>query len=168
MNICGIDPGKQGAAVVLRCDGTHAALRMPIKKDGKSIDGEALSAWLVAQEVEYAVVEKIGARSHRNSAGKATRNAGNEFRFAIGVGVIHGCLDALGIPYRLVQPMMWKSRVLRELGTDKDAAIRYAQGMWPQVDLQPGRCTTPQDGIADAICLADYGINHIHKIGTTP
>lgn len=161
MNICGIDPGKQGAFVLIRCDGTSAVLRMPIKPDGKTVDGVAISKWLLEQEVTHAVVEKIGARGHRNQQGKAIRNAGNEFRFAIGIGVIHGCLDSMGIPYKKIMPMTWKPKVLRELGLDKKAAIKYAQDFWPQVDLQPGRCTTPHDGIADAVCLADYGINHI-------
>lgn len=156
MNIAGVDPGLKGAAVVLRRDGTAAVLRMPVKPDGKSIDGDALAAWLFAQEVDAAVVEKIGARAHQAN-GKTIRNAGSEFRFAIGVGVIHGCLEALGVPYRLVQPITWKAKILRGLGTDKDAAIKYTQQFLPQVDMTPGKCRVPQDGIADAACLAVYG-----------
>lgn len=163
MNICGIDPGLSGAAVVLRPDGTASVLRMPVKKDGKSIDGAALSAWLLVQDIDQAVVEKIAARGHRDQNGKAIRNAGNEFRFAIGVGVIHGCLETLGIPYKTVQPMVWKSKVLGQLGTGKDAAITYAQRHLPQVELIPGKCRTPQDGIADAACMAQWGKTYITK-----
>lgn len=156
MNACGIDPGKTGALVVLRPDGTSSTLRMPIKEDGKSIDGIKVAAWLIAHEVDFVIVEKIEARGHRNKEGKAIRNAGNEFRFAIGVGVIHGCLDTLKIPYALVRPMIWKPAILKGLGLDKEAAIKYVQLTLPHVDLKPGRCTTPQDGIADAACLAVF------------
>lgn len=160
MNLCGIDPGKTGALVLLRPNGTSVVLRMPVKPDGKSIDGKAISAWLLEHEVTHAVVEKIGARGHRDAQGKSIRNAGNEFRFAIGVGVIHGCLDSMNVQYKTIQPMTWKTKVLGRRGLDKKAAIAFAQEKWPGVNLKPGQCRTPQDGIADAVCLADYGLNY--------
>jgi len=157
MIVCGIDPGKTGALVALRPDGTSALLRMPIKEDGKSIDGKAVALWLTLESVDVVCIELIGARGHRNAAGKAIRNAGNEFRFAIGVGVLHGVLDAMAIPYKTVSPMRWKVAILKGTGTDKAAAISYVQRFLPQVDLTPGRMTKPNDGIADAACMAVYG-----------
>lgn len=39
----------------------------------------------------------------------------------------------------------------------KERAIEHVKRHWPGVNLAPGRCTTPQSGIADAVCLAEYG-----------
>ena len=162
LTICGIDPGKTGALVALRQNGIAAVLRMPLKPDGKSIDGRAIARWLVLEEVDVACVELIGARAHTNGAGKAIRNSGNEFRFAIGVGAIHGVLEAMGIPYQKVSPMRWKTAVLRGLGTDKEAAIKYVQLKMKGVDLTPGKIRKPNDGIADAACIAAYGRDHVN------
>lgn len=156
MRIIGIDPGLKGAAVLLAPD-EAAVLRMPVAPDGKSIDGASLTGWLLVQEPDLVIVEKLGARNMFGAGGKAIRKAGNEFRFATGYGVIQGVLQSLALPYKLVQPMVWKARVLTGTDMGKDAAIAYVQRCYPDIDLTPDRCRTPQDGIADATCLAEYG-----------
>lgn len=160
MIYCGIDPGVKGALVALGPDGSQV-LPMPTRRDGKEVDGVAVAAWLLAHDVERVVIEKVGARNMFNASGKAIRKAGNEFRFATGYGVLQGVIQSLALPHRRVPPMTWKGRVLRGLGTDKQAAITYVQQALPQVDLMPGRCRTPQDGVADAACLAVYGRDHV-------
>lgn len=161
--LAGIDPGLQGAAVALYPDGTSAVLRMPVHTCGKRINGTVLMAWLLAHDVDAVVVERIGARAHRNGAGKVVRNAGSEFRFAIGVGVIHGVLEGLALPYRTVQPQTWKAKVLgRDAASGKQGAIEYVQNALPHVNLVPDKCRVPQDGIADAACLAVYGQTFIN------
>jgi len=157
MRIAGCDPGMKGALVLLADDERPAVLRMPVGDTGKEVDGRALAAWLLAEEVDLVILERVQARNTFNTAGKAIRKTGNEFRFATGYGVIQGVMQACGIRYRRVQPMTWKSKVLGGLGSDKDAAITYCQTRLPDVDLTPGQCRTPQDGIADAACLAQYG-----------
>lgn len=161
MRVAGIDPGLKGALVVLGESKYCATLPMPLQDDRKSIDGEAIAAWLLAEEPDLVVVEKVGARNHLGPGGRVVRKAGNEFRFATGYGVILGVLQAMGLPYRLVTPMVWKAKVLGGYGTDKEAAIAFVQDNYPQVDLTPRRCRVPQDGIADAACLAVYGRRHM-------
>lgn len=156
MRIAGIDPGLKGAAVLI-APGEYAALRMPVAADGKSIDGATLGAWLLVQEPDLVIVEKLGARNMFAAGGKAIRKAGNEFRFATGYGVIIGALQVMGLPYKLVQPMVWKARVLAGTDMGKQAAIDFVAREYPQIDLTPDRCRSPQDGIADAACLAVYG-----------
>lgn len=161
--MAGVDPGIKGAVVVLTPNASPATLRMPLLSDGKRIDAGAVAAWLLAQDVDAVVVEKIGARAHRNAAGKTIRNAGAEFRFAMGVGKLLGALEASALPYREVQPQTWKAKVLgRGAASGKQGAIEYVQVHLPQVDLCPGLCRTPQDGIADAACLAVYGQTFIN------
>ena len=54
--------------------------------------------------------------------------------------------------------MAWKKTVLAGTAKDKDAAIEYCRRAFPQVSLLPGpRCRKPHDGMADALCLLEYG-----------
>lgn len=68
-----------------------------------------------------------------------------------------GIVEAAGIPYRLVTPQAWKKRVLAGTTKDKDAAISFVRRAYPTIDLTPGKKRTPHDGIADAVCLAEWG-----------
>ncbi len=40
----------------------------------------------------------------------------------------------------------------------KQESVRYIKNKYPEVDLTPGRMVKPSDGIADAICIAEYGL----------
>ena len=48
-------------------------------------------------------------------------------------------------------------RVLLGLTHDKAGAVQFCTARWPQTDLVLPRCRVPHDGIADALCLAEYG-----------
>lgn len=67
----------------------------------------------------------------------------------------------LGATVDHVSPARWQAAVLRGLPqrSTKARSIAYVQRRWPnQIDLTPGRCRTPHHGIADAACLAAYGL----------
>ena len=72
-------------------------------------------------------------------------------------GDLLGILEALGIPYRLVTPQAWKKTVLAGTTKDKSAAVQFCRRAFPGVSLTPGRKRVPHDGMADALCLAEYG-----------
>ena len=80
------------------------------------------------------------------------------FNFGMGYGLLRMALAANQIPYQLVTPQAWKKKVLAGLPKDKSSAINYVARKYPNVDLIPGRKRTPHDGIADAICIGEYGI----------
>lgn len=162
MKIAGIDPGLKGGLVLLG-DGPPRGCLMPLTEDGKQINGARLAAWLFVHEPDLVILERLGARSMTDQGGKAIRNAGNEFRFATGYGVIQGVLQALAIPYRLASPQAWKRRVLAGTDWSKQAAIAHVQRTLPDLDLVPGKCRVPQDGLADAACLALYGQHRERK-----
>ena len=86
---------------------------MPIT-DGR-VDPAKLAAIIDLCKVRgtiHAAVENVNARP---------RQAGM-WNFALGVGAIHGCLAALGIPFTLVQPAAWKSACgLRRLESETQA-----------------------------------------------
>lgn len=157
MRVAGIDPGLSGGLALLSPTECYAD-RMPLRTDGKEVDGAAIGAWLFVAEPDLVIVERQQARNTFNAQGKAIRKTGAEFRFATGYGIILGVLQSMALPYRRIQPMAWKAAVLGERGTDKAAAIRYCQDTYPTINLIPKGCRVPQDGLADAICLAAFGL----------
>lgn len=145
--IVGIDPGKSGAmAYISPADGC-AAMAMPVS--GKEIDGAILAAELKNLRPSLVVIEKAQAMPKQGVA--------SMFNYGKGFGVLMGICEALGISYRLVTPQQWKKVVLEGTAKDKDAAINFVRRAYPGVDLTPGRKKKPHDGMADAICIAEYG-----------
>lgn len=148
--VVGIDPGKSGGVALITPSGA-SGLPMPLV--GKEIDGRYLAQWLRRVGPELVIVEKVGAARVNGRPQGGT----SMFTFGTGFGKLLGVLEAVGIPHRLVTPQTWKSVVLKGTAKDKAAAIEFVHRAYPLVDLMPGRCRTPQDGIADAVCLAEYG-----------
>lgn len=156
MRIVGIDPGLKGGLVLLS-DEPPRGIVMPLKEDRKEINGAKVMAWLFVHDPDLVILEKVGARSMDDQGGKAIRHAGNEFRFATGYGLIQGVLQSCALRYRLVSPQAWKRKVLAGSDWSKQAAIAHVQRTLPDLDLIPGHCRVPQDGLADAACLALWG-----------
>lgn len=151
MSIAGIDPGVDGA-VAIRCDNA-SWVTFPMPMVGKELQVSQIVSELYMLEVERVVVEQQIAMPKQSVNGTATT-----FR---NYGKILGALEAKGIPYQLVTPKQWKARVLKGTAKDKDAAIAYTHRIAPDVDLKPGKKKTPHDGIADAVCLAEYALMQV-------
>ena len=85
---------------------------------------------------------------------------GSIFTSGRGYGAMEMALDALGIPFQIEKPSIWQRAVLRGVeGTDTKArAIVYAQRMYPDLDMLPGKKRKPHDGLADACCMAHYAL----------
>lgn len=145
--IVGIDPGKSGGIASINANGQASGIAMPVI--GKDIDGHELASILHNAAPELVIIEKVGAMPKQGVT--------STFTFGTGYGRLLGVCEALGIAYRLVTPQAWKKTVLAGTTKDKDAAIAFVRRAFPMVDLTPGRKRTPHDGIADAVCLAEYG-----------
>ncbi len=143
--IIGVDPGKSGGWAILTPEGARVGV-MPLA--GKDPDLGALAAsWRGAS---YAVVEKVGAMPGQGVV--------SMFSFGRSFGSVLGVLAGLGIPCELVTPQRWKGLVLDGSAKDKDAAIAWCRRVHPRVSLLPNeRARVPHDGIADALCIAEYG-----------
>ena len=145
MTIIGIDPGKKGGFAVL---GTHPGA-CPLPYAGDTPDG----AWLadrfraLADPVLY--MEKVHAAPGQGVV--------SMFTFGRGYGYILGVACAMGVPVVLVTPQKWKAEVLAGTAKDKEAAIAWCRRTYPRISLVPPGCRTPQDGMADALCIAHYG-----------
>ncbi|AFY60102.1 holliday junction resolvasome, endonuclease subunit [Synechococcus sp. PCC 6312] len=129
-------------------DGEVTAKPLPI--GGKDLDLATLADWLKSASPGLLVIEKV-----HSMPGQGVSST---FKFGQGYGAILGIAAALSIPTELVTPQAWKKTVLAGTAKDKDAAIDYCRRMFPQVSLLPGpRCRKPHDGLADSLCILEYG-----------
>jgi crossover junction endodeoxyribonuclease RuvC len=66
-------------------------------------------------------------------------------------------LRPMAVPVELVTPQRWKGAVLHGTARDKQAAIAYCSRVFPGVSLVPPGCRVAHDGLADSLCLLEYG-----------
>ena len=72
-------------------------------------------------------------------------------------------MQVAGWPLLTPGPKDWKRVVLAGTARDKEAAIEYVAKRFPTVDMFPGRRRKAADGIADAVCIADWGLRQLQK-----
>ena len=146
-SLIAIDPGLKGGIAFQNHQATTAK---PLPTAGKDLDLVTLASWIEAAQPQIAVVEKVGAMPRQGVS--------STFKFGSGYGGLLGICAALQIPVELVTPQRWKRVVLAGTTKDKGAAISYCRQAFPDVELvQPG-CRKPHDGVADALCLLQFGI----------
>jgi crossover junction endodeoxyribonuclease RuvC len=160
MRVIGIDPGKDGAVVVL--DGSNvlsakltADLLLAVKA-GKAPDYAPGMMWAHLTEVvsqhrpELAVLELPG--------GRPGEGAGSARVTGVGWGLWRMALAAAGVPTIVPASAKWTRTVLQDApGEGKARAVHVALSRVPGLNLTPGRRKKPHDGLADACCLALYG-----------
>lgn len=161
--ILGIDPGKDGAFVLLFFDGDqitdHYAVELAPMVAGKQWDavhnlvtGE-LRTLHATYRIDAAVLERASTRP-----GESGRSA---LTIGLGWGVLLGALSALGIPVTMPTPARWVAGLLADMpGENKDRAIALCQQRVPGLDLctgPTGRKRRAHTGLADAACLALFG-----------
>lgn len=84
------------------------------------------------------------------------------FSFGQRYGEVLGVLAAFGITPTLVPPQVWQAVMFKEMGADgvqlttKQKSIMVARACFPSVDLTPPGKRTFHDGMADALCIAEY------------
>ena len=148
MIFVGIDPGQSGGIAVIH--GDEVTVRaMPIC--GKEIDAREIHNLLVfLPERTMVFMEKVHAMPGQGVT--------SMFTFGKGYGEILGVIKSMDIPYALITPQAWKKVVLAGTDKGKSAAIEYCRARYPKVLLlETPRCRVPHDGMADALCIAEYG-----------
>ena len=99
----------------------------------------------------YAIIEKVHSMPKQGVA--------SSFNFGMGYGMLRGALTALCIPHELITPQQWKKTILHgyDWKGNKEASIWYVQQKYPDVSLLPTeRSRKSSDGMADAVCLAEF------------
>ena len=146
--VAGIDPGKAGGIAIIQQD---AIKTMPMPIVGKEIDLEALALFLKEHQPNIIFIEKAQAMPKQGVT--------SMFTYGCGFGSLRGLCAGIGIGHQLVTPQAWKKVVLAGTKKDKDAAINYVKSKYPKANLLATvRCKKPHDGMADAICIAEYGL----------
>lgn len=157
MIFLGIDPGKQGAAVLISRSGEPiCATKLP--HIGKDLDLVQLSDWLdqvcldqgcTADSVS-AAIESLGSRPSPRMGASSAITMGKNW------GRLDGFLSGLGCRYDVVQPKAWQKLVCPGSGDPKPRSIAACRRLFPTLDLTPGRKVKPDDNIADAALIAEW------------
>lgn len=145
--IIGIDPGAKGAAVFLdergeiygwfHSENWHDDFRREMTRS-------------VGHATMTVYIEKAQAMPGQGVAGM--------FRYGQGYGEILGALAALGVPVIQVPPRTWQKVAYQGIGGEgKARSFEACRRLFPHVNLVPGKCRKPHDGLADALLIAYYG-----------
>lgn len=153
MNVLGVDIGLNGGIAVLNIEPNSIATaiiaaRMPVV--GKDIDVQYFIGEIPNWKLDLCVIERVQSMPKQGIVG-----AVNYGKMA---GMFEGMIAALRVPYRLVGPREWKKVVLKGTKKKKADAINHCKHYYPDTPLKSPRAKKDQDGIADAICIAEYGI----------
>jgi crossover junction endodeoxyribonuclease RuvC len=150
--VVGIDPGLDGAVALIlpgRVEAHVTPTLAPGRGGKRRFDSAGMVALLEAHPVDLAAIEQVGPMPKQGVV--------STFRFGEGYGLWLGMLSALRIPFVTAAPQAWKAAVLAGTARDKAAAVAFAQRRFPGVSLlATPRCRAPHDGLADALCLAEY------------
>ena len=149
---CGVDIGQKGGIAFFDSLGEpDEAVKMPtIKGKGSKLtyDETALFAMFDKYKPVRTMVEKQAAMPGQGVV--------SMFSLGTGYGLIRGILVGTQLPYQLVRSQQWKGDVLKGTAKDKTAAMVHCKQTFPTLSLIPPRGRTDHDGIADAVCIAEY------------
>ena len=144
----GIDPGKSGALAYIIDD-----------EDVNVIPFDEVNYKLVLRSI----VEKYGKNVRcciESVSAMPGQGVTSMFNFGKGFGWILGILDAYAVPYELVRPQKWKKEF--SITSDKNTSIAVCKRLFPNVSLLPTeRCRKDNDGMAEALLMAEYARRHM-------
>ena len=151
MKAMGIDPGAKGGIALLNSETNEQyAIAMPMIAG--ELDYRGVANTILSHAPDIIIIEKVHAMPQQGVV--------SMFNFGKNYGALLALISTLGSAYLTVTPQTWKKVVLAGTAKDKDAAIQFCYQRYPQLNLVLPRCRTSHDGIADAICLAHYGLHY--------
>lgn len=168
MKIAAIDPGANGALVIL--DGNKVESYLFPKVGGKlSYDDTVRMVVNLLKKVDFVFIEEV--HGIKGSASKAT------FAFGYTCGALRAAIIIAGVPYEMVTPKTWQgktwtnpdyvykqSKTGRKQNDTKATSLNAAKRLYPKEDFLPTKKSEkPHDGIVDALLIATYGKR---KLGT--
>lgn len=138
----GIDPGKSGAMAIIHAPGDVEVIPFDAVNYSLALARVSSGAYPVT-----CCVEKVSAMPGQGVV--------SMFNFGHNLGLIEGLLRGYGISYQLVPPQTWKKEF--SLSSDKAKSIEVCQKLFPNVSLlATERSRKPNDGIAEALLMAEY------------
>ncbi len=144
MIVIGIDPGKTGGLAAIDSeDMKPLVLAMPLI-DGV-LDVVMFLTFIGNANGDFIFIEKSQAFPKMGVV--------PAFKFGRIYGSMIGAIEANRSSYQVVRPQEWKKDILKGYGKGKEASILYCNRKYPDLKLKK-----KDDGIADAICIAEYGL----------
>ncbi len=135
MTVLGIDPGKDGAAVVLRPAGVHGVLAAELLC-GQSWEAahSEVTRWVrqvhATWTLDLVVLERVGGRPGEGATSART--------MGIGWGLWLGAVSTLGVPVLFPTPQRWQKALLSDLaGAFNDDPCQPEVLDGPRADPQP-------------------------------
>lgn len=166
MFYAGIDPGKDGGAVVLSESGAVVTKRKTplLRGTGRARDEydlPGMGALLLSLKDLGAHVFLEKSQPMPASMGGGVAN----FQRGYSLGLWSGMLSVLGIRHTLVSPQSWQREMFRDLpkADTKQLAVVVAGRLWPKVDwrvedgAESSKKVKPDLGLIDAALIAEYG-----------
>ena len=161
----GIDPGLEGGIVALVLDngGIRCVYQALTHRVAPNLEPDLMRR--AVMDARNAVIEatpegggySISAVLERVGA-MPKQGLSSTFNFGHGRGVWRGLLAGHGWHVLEPRPADWARALLKNIpGEGKEKAIMRASQV-AGIQLIPAGCRVPQDGIADACCLALFGL----------
>jgi crossover junction endodeoxyribonuclease RuvC len=151
MKVIGIDPGITGAIAVFSEGRLIYVQDLPTievvvaKGTRKRQNAAALADLIFVSGPDHIYLEEVSTRPGEGAVGA--------FSFGRGFGQIEGIMAGLNIPYTLVRPQKWKTKL--GVPADKGGARMIASRLFPDFAEQFAR--VKDDGRAEAAMIALYG-----------
>lgn len=162
MAIAGIDPGKDGALVVIGgpsfAPDLHLFITPTLGEGKREYDLQGMRSILCSMPIEHVWLER--AQPMRRTSKGQTQGVSSTFSTGLGYGLWQGLLSGLQIPFEIVSPQVWQKVMFLGVSASdtKTASALVAQRLHPRIDWRrTKRCTTLHTGLTDAFCIAEYG-----------
>ena len=144
MNYIGVDPGAKGGLALLTNEGVIEYCLMPSTVAD-------ISEWLLSiscrSDIQVKMVVEL-AQAMPKQGVTSSFNYGRHFGTFEALAVSHG------IPYIEVRPAVWKKAM--GLNAAKLDSITLCKRLFPSVNLILEGCRTANDGIAEAVLIAEW------------
>ena len=147
MRYCGVDPGLSGAIAFIRPDAAHPSNRLAVFDAplvGGEFDGVAFAKLLAERQPDLVAIEHAFSRPGQGVS--------STFKFGKTFGQALGVVQALGFPYELVSPAVWKKTFKITPNSPKDASRLVCKRLYPSADIP----LMKHHGRADAILIAHF------------
>ena len=148
MYYLGIDPGSaSGAYAILDSEGS--IVKVELFKGWKDSQNNILQVALLPAKL-IAVLEQVSGRPGERPKAVCSF-CGNYMGW-------QSYLETSDISYTLCTPQRWQKAILGSVpkGESKKYAVAHVSRKYGADILIPPRCRTPHEGIADAICIAEF------------
>lgn len=157
----GIDPGKQGAFVVLD-ENSNIVEKIGTPLIGKEYDKQGIKTILLSREFH-----KIGLENPDIIFGVGKSAVAS---LSNCVGLIEGIMIGLSVPYILIKPKEWQKECWKHVKVQKKAdgkgndtkatSILAAVNLWPsenfKITNKGGASVNFNDGMVDGVLVAEY------------